>query len=634
MHRSIPPFLLSALLWLLTLPALWYTLVAAPMLRVDVGVWGDHTVLGGVHAIEEGGQETYRWTTGAVRLELPNLGSRFAILRLRMHGWRPDGTPPPMVDLALQGRFWGSIPTAKTMRTVHVLAPVGSSDQSLVADLRSPTYEPAGDPRRLGVAIDWIELRPLQSGLLPAPWQFGGQAVLLGFASILLRQLGFVRVLGLPIGAAPAILLLGCNLFQPLWVAQGLPFWLALLLGLILLTAALAPLLVGRLQPWMPPDLARAVWALFVLALAIRLLGALHPLFDARDLPVHARWLSIVAGGQFYLYSTPAELQNRLTFNPPGGYVLLLPFWLALGDVRLAVQAGVAVIDALGCLLLIPLARELGLRPRAALFALALALALPIHMTMLWWGFAANAIAQTLWLLVLWLLLRLARGPTRADLAAFTAALILALTIHIGALVLLVAMLGLLGVFGGWRLARSSLVTIMGGVVLAVVLTVPIYFSAAAAPLFAQERSPASLDLAASLGRGLSMLGLRLSLIGQAWTLGYLPPVLGAACAGLLLLWYAERRHVLQRGLLLGGVIICVVFAISYVGFGLLTRYIYFVAPLICLGAGTLLAGLAARAGGRILAAALIVWVFWCGALLWFSGVLLRIRPSLIPLTQ
>src|SRR5207244_2140022 len=83
-----------------------------------------------------------------------------------------------------------------------------------------------------------------------------------------------------------------------------------------------------------------------------------------------------------------------------------------LPDSRLVVQCGVALLDALGCLLLLGLARELRLPALAGLLAMALYLALPINTTMLWWGFATNALAQSLWLLLLWALLRLIRRPT------------------------------------------------------------------------------------------------------------------------------------------------------------------------------------------------------------------------------
>ena len=60
----------------------------------------------------------------------------------------------------------------------------------------------------------------------------------------------------------------------------------------------------------------------------------------------------------------PAEFQNRPTFNPPVGYLLMMPLQLLLPTARLTLQAGLALGDALGCLFLLLLARELGL-PRA-----------------------------------------------------------------------------------------------------------------------------------------------------------------------------------------------------------------------------------------------------------------------------
>ena len=45
------------LIFLLALPPLWLSLIAAPALRVDVGMWGDHTFLSGVNAIEHGSGE-------------------------------------------------------------------------------------------------------------------------------------------------------------------------------------------------------------------------------------------------------------------------------------------------------------------------------------------------------------------------------------------------------------------------------------------------------------------------------------------------------------------------------------------------------------------------------------------------
>ena len=44
-----------------------------------------------------------RWTTGRAELTLPNLSGKYQLLRLRAHGWRPDGQPAPVVRLDVMG---------------------------------------------------------------------------------------------------------------------------------------------------------------------------------------------------------------------------------------------------------------------------------------------------------------------------------------------------------------------------------------------------------------------------------------------------------------------------------------------------------------------------------------------------
>ncbi|MEN9938166.1 MAG: hypothetical protein RLZZ387_4745 [Chloroflexota bacterium] len=650
------------LIWLLSLPPLWLSLTAAPAVRVEVGQWGDHTVLSGVNGIEEAAQENYRWTAGQAELALPNLSGRYELLRMRAHGWRPDG-PSPTVSLEVSGRPWGAVQTTPQLRVYSVLVPRDTSEVVTRVRFASEVYSPSGDPRRIGFAIDWLELRALARPDGAAPLQFGGQALLLALGLLLTWALAVPPRWMLAAGTGFCMAVVGANLWEPLWVALGLPVWLVLALGLLVTTRLAAPafyrlLAGGRLptsderratsegwestsderrataRPWMTPLQARAAWALVLAAFALRLAGAAHPMFDARDVPVHTRWLSTVADGQLYLYSTPAELQNRKTFNPPAGYVLLLPLRLLLPEQRLAVQVGTALLDALGCLLLLPLARELRVGPRAVLIGLALYLALPINMTMMWWGFAANAIAQSLWLLLLWLLLRLTRAPTRRDLILTTVAGALCLLTHVGALVLLVATVGLLALFGWRSLGRRGWGALVTAAATALLFTVPIYFAAAAAPLGGEERGPGSMDLAASFARGLAQREVRVGLVGRALTLGWLPPVLGLMPIGLALLWRARERHPLQRPLIAASLLVCAVFFSTYLFLGLLTRYIYFVTPLVCLAVGAVLARLWPRPGGRAAVTALVLLVCWSGAALWLAGVLLRVKPSLVPLTH
>ncbi len=132
------------------------------------------------------------------------------------------------------------------------------------------------------------------------------------------------------------------------------------------------------------------------------------------------------------------------------------------------------------------------LPPRAALLALALYLALPINMTMLWWGFATNAQAQTLGLLLLWALLRLLRAPTTATAALFGVAAAAALLTHVGALVLAAALLGLLVLVSWRRLTPPARAALFSTLLVVGLLAPAIYFSAALGPLLGRVVALAS----------------------------------------------------------------------------------------------------------------------------------------------
>jgi toxin CptA len=629
---SAPVSLALALVFVLALPLLWFSLVASPALTIDVGAWGDHTVLTGVNAIESSSTETYRWTTARATVSLPNLSSRYQMLRMRAHGWRPAGAAAPTVQLDVAGHPWGQLSAPPEMRLYSILLPRDYVSPSIAVGLTSQVYR-APDRRQLGIALDWIEARAFGAASGPAPWQIGGQALLLALLLALLWALALPAGWALGLAGLLCGALVWANVRQPLWVGQALGPWL--LLAVLLLAAAwsLAPWLARALSPWMSPRQARVAWALFLAALALRLAGAIHPLFDAHDLTVHTSWLDTVNSGQLYLYSTPGEFHGQRTFNPPAGYLLLLPLELLLPDSRLAVQAGVALLDALGCLLLLPLARALRLPGRAALFALALYLALPINMTMLWWGFATNAIAQTLWLLLLWALLLVVRRPSRGAAAIFAVASAVALLTHVGALALAAAMLGLTVALGWRRLPAQSRAALFAGLLAVALLATAIYFSAALGPVVGQ-RNPDSLDLGRAFAKSWAARELKIGFISRGLLLGFLPPTLALAPVGLALLLGARGRHPLMRVLVAAWLAVCLVFLAADLGLGLLVRYVYFAAPLICLGAGALLAALHRRAAGRVAAAALVVFVAWSGATLWAAAVLDRVKPSVLPLTH
>jgi toxin CptA len=112
-----------------------------------------------------------------------------------------------------------------------------------------------------------------------------------------------------------------------------------------------------------------------------------------------------------------------------------------------------------------------------------------------------------------------------------------------------------------------------------------------------------------------------------------LPLPLALAPLGLVQLLRQGAPNRLGRPLIVAWLLVCLLFMGVYFGLGLLVRYIYFAAPLICMGLGALLDRLWRR-GGKLVALALVLFVVASGVALWVAGVLLGVKPSLVPLTQ
>jgi toxin CptA len=628
--------LLLILVVAIALPLLWRSMAATAPLRVDIGAWGDQAALFGANGREQSAAEDYRWTTAESQLVLPNVSSDLRLLRLHAHGWRPDGQPSPAVRLDVNGRAWGAFQTTPAMRTYAVLLPNETSlDYSLT--FHTEPYQPPGDPRTIGVALDWAELGALGQPAVPALAQYAGQALLLMLLAALIWMLALPVAWSLVVLAACCAATVWANWQQPLWVGQAIGAWLLIVLLLIGATLFISPWMQRMLAPWMSARQARIAWALFMAALGVRLAGSVHPLFESHDIVTHTRWLQALMRGQLYMYSDPGEMRNRQIFNPPGGYVMLAPLTLVLPSIRLVIQSSVALLDAIGCLLLLPIARELRLSARAGLLALALAAVLPISMTMLWWGFTTNAMAQAMWVLLLWVLLRAVRRPTNAAVAVFSVAVAINFLMHAGALVILVVMMGLMVTVGPWRLPPRSRRALIGGVAVALLLLVPIYYTGAIGPVLhppANTPAIASIDIGESLANAWADRYLRLDYTRRAWLLGFGLPLLSLLPVGLVQFVTAERRHTLQRALVGVWIGTCALFIAAYLSMATLARYVYFSIPLVCLAAGVALAKYRRWPAGRVVALAVVLLTAWIGLALWAGGVFMDVEPSVIPLSH
>jgi toxin CptA len=629
---SINTAFILALLFAVALPLLWLSLIAAPTIHIEVGEWGDDPFLSGVNKPEQNATETYRWTGKHAELVLPNLGSRYQLLRVRAHGWRPPGNPSPKVRIAVAGQTLATIQTTPVLHTYNILLPPDNASPALKVDFTSDLYRDTADRRDLGFAIDWVELNKLDQNAGPAWWQLGGQAALLLLVFVLLYMLALPR--GWAIGSAVilTLALLGANAWQPLWVGIALPGWLVIAALLPAATWLIGPWLARQFAHWMTAPQAHVAWALFVAALALRLLGATHPLFEIHDLGFHRNWITDVTQGQLYIFSTPSEFQNRATFNPPDGYFLLLPLRLLTLPTRLVLQVGLALVDAIGGLLLLALGRELGLTARAGLLVLALYAAMPINMTMMWWGFTTNALAQAVGLLLFWLLLRLVRRPEAGRQAAFAAACAAGFLMHIGALVLIVALLGACIVLGWWHLGRAERNAAIGLSLLALACTGLFYFSAVVPASLGQSASASGVSPGELLANNWAIRDQKLNLIWLGLIRGFLPIPLALAPLGFVRMLKIQPRHPIGRTLIVGWLAVCLLFFGVYIGLGLVVRFLYFATPLLALWLGALFDTFWQHRG-RLVVLVLILLVAWSGVTLWAAGVLMGVKPSGVPLT-
>jgi toxin CptA len=206
-----------------------------------------------------------------------------------------------------------------------------------------------------------------------------------------------------------------------------------------------------------------------------------------------------------------------------------------------------------------------------------------------------------------------------------------ALLTHVGALALTATMLVLCVVLGWRRLPPKSRAALFGGLLIVGALATVLYVSAAIGPLLGR-RAP-GLDLGQSFAKAWAARELRADLIASGPLLGFLPLTVALAPAGLALL-SARARHPLLRPLVAAWLAVCLAFLAADFGLGLVVRYVYFAAPLICLTVGALLAGLWSRPAGQLVAITIALLVVWSGAALWVAGVLERVKPSVLPLTH
>jgi hypothetical protein len=657
--------------------------------HVPVGAWPDHLFVENFHEAQGSRPNRYRWSSEGARVNLRQIGtSSGATLSLRL-GEKPRELPNPTLTLYFNERPYSTIALAYAPRTYHLLVPRwGMQNGDMRVGLTAPLFSTPSDPRQLGVRLDHLSLDfAAGSPVLPAPRQLLEQILLLALCGLTLRRVGWAVP---AIAAALAALALGLLLIYSRHLLlldhyTGRVTVAALLL--CLLVWVLPPLLVRRL-PWAGPErFATQLSAITALACALRLAGALFPMFAAHDLPRNIKRLLIVHGGELVITARSAEFGSGFTVYPPAPYVAFLPVGLVNSDPSLIVQGTLALLDGTSALFIGLLALRLGLARRAALLAALLYAALPISLTGLWWGFTAQTFGQWLMAPLALVLLEAFRRPRWQLWAGACILLSIALLAHIGVAILAVAWLGLLLVALPlraripWPVWRAYALTYALGcavgflfIYLEVAGTLAEQFlkvggEVAGEPFqsaynliwrgFMISYTPLGLAL---LPLGLALLFRRLHtstlVLAAAWmaavlTFWRLEPWLGggmtdyvlflvplALLALLLLLDQVALTQWAMRlpvaTVLVGSwVAAALVFYVVELLFGLQVRYIYFLMPLGCMALALLLDRLAARGINAARTAWLVAaWFTLHGAILWYNGTFEGVKLSITPLSH
>lgn len=595
-------------------------------LRVDVGGIHDAPYLSDFHEAEPDRQkepfpkEDLRWTRERSAVHLLGIGRQTVGLHLRLQAYRPAGTDAPQFSLWAGGTQLLRTAVGPEWHVYEVLIPARLfATGSLHLELRNDVFEPTGDPRALGVAVDWIEVHPGARGWVDPAWtQVGCILGITLLAYLLLRRGGLSQTWS---GAAVTFVigLLGYLIVgHRLSLTYFTPTALLLLAWGCLLTALILPVLEARWhREGRRPVQARLLWAVLLLGFLLRVGGMRYPQFRSSDLTFHVHRTEWVASGDL-LFTADLPDVNIPAPYPPGLYVTALPAALLSPDLPLLMEVAGAALDAVAGLLLYLLARRLTGQHRVALLALFLQELAPVTYQIYSWGNFTNLFSRAALMAALYLLCvgrwRWSRGRDWALLVAAFGLVLLghfADSLTLAIFVLITAALSLITPSG--RRAAPGLITAF---VLAALLALGLYYSA-----------PPGWDALLQGIRGVLQGQGRLSTPTNPLPklLDHLqPPLVLLALPGLALLPRACRRW--PTLVLSGSLLTTAVFIGGQALFGLSSRYSLFILPVAALGTANLLAALWRRKHGRLVVGALLAYLLWNGLWVWNQTIALGQR--------
>lgn len=587
--------------------------------------------LSGVHALEQDGQRTFRWTQGRTvyLVDLPGSGALGLTLRL---GGAAPGLEQPSITLGSDVTSSATIMLDTRPRAYHIwLPPPAISSGRLQLQLSGTTTVVAPDPRPVGVRLEGLILRIAGSGgLLPTLPLALVELLLLATCSLLAVRSGLTSIMQLALPGFAAIGMLIVGWLQP---SIAFTYLLQLFLALgpaTLLTLIALPIAQRHAQRWaIGPEFVRAAFGLMLLACVIRLLGALYPLYQAHDLSLNVERLIRTMTGTLISTNRSFEFRSGVTVYPPGPYLALLPTFLLGIPPTLLVQGGNAFVDGVAGLAVIALARAVGVSERAALLAGLLYAALPVMLTSLYWGHSAQVFGQALMAPLALALLIGVRRPRSPAFALAGVLLAFALLSHIGVSILALAWLGLV-----WLLLRGrNTLTVSDWLR----LTVPLGLAGLVGLLFVYgpELALKLQETVKVSERVANEQYVSNGLIWRAYQISFYQLGLVLLPIGLVI-GSRNLRFPVGAGIIASAwIAVALAFCAVELATGLQVRYLVFLAPIACIVIALALESLAKRGTLATIAAwsiAILMVAQGCAA--WYNGTFMDVQMSMVPLLR
>lgn len=408
--------------------------------------------------------DSWRWSRGEARIEVPGIGQRGVIVAMNVVShraqWQPE-TAPATVELQIGVRS----PVAITLRqeSAHyqfLVPPEAMQGGVLRIGIATEPWRNVEDNRtELGIAIGrflTVTTVPAAGIVWPDPGLLVAWPIGIALIWLALRALNFAPrqafwlTLPLAIGLPLLALLEAPRLsFGNRWfIANGL-----ISIATALVCVAIVPPILRRLKVPVTPPVLRWLLLLIVMTFAIKYGGQLYPYSMPGDLQLHVNRYMLTVFGNVYI---PAQHRGLPFPFPSGLYVLIAPFHLTGLSIHFLFELFAGLFEASSILIMyILLARVTG-SPRLGLFAAATYALSSAGFMNAWFSFQTQVATQ--WFSVFLAALLAIRWPQYNHWPTWWGLVVLFILVflgHIGSFIN-TAMLGLLIIPVLWWLARDD----------------------------------------------------------------------------------------------------------------------------------------------------------------------------------